>query len=115
MFSLFAVNSENEAKLGYGGETLNLLGLIVPMKIRWFTAGKESKAANNHRTGKERTDKRQDKKTAITCEESGKTSPSSPVLIHNQFSFSSQQQLIKGKRIPGQYLRFSLNLSQTSV
>lgn len=51
MFSLFAVNSENETKLGYGGETLNLLGPIVPMKIRWFTAGKESKAANNNRTG----------------------------------------------------------------
>lgn len=51
MFSLSAVNSENETKLGYGGEKLNLLGPIVPMKIRWFTAGKESKAANNHRSG----------------------------------------------------------------
>lgn len=30
MFSLFVVNSKSEAKLGYGGETLNLLSLIVP-------------------------------------------------------------------------------------
>lgn len=51
MFPLFAVNRENEAKLEYGGETLTLLGPIVPYDNEVVYSREGIKAAINHRTG----------------------------------------------------------------